>query len=129
MKATEFCQVVESRLGWEAPAGPPYRRYMVEAAKVDAKIATNPALYTEPNMMLAVELLARERLSRSPRAVLDHVNRALDLSLDVDDAIEEAIREAVRIETERGDPEGWGERFARTVGQFRRRALDEWNNR
>lgn len=126
MNATEFCQLVETRLGWEAPAGGERRRYMTEAGKVNKAIAKNPHVYTWDNLRLAVELLRREKKSRTPFAVLAHVERARDLALDQDTDVEADIRGAMAIETEKGDLEGWAVRFARTEGAYRRIVLDEW---
>lgn len=127
MKAIEFCELVEGRLGWEVPTRlPRWRAMTTEAGKVNKKIATNPTLYTWDNLCLAVELLAREKLSRSPVGVFSHVDRALDLALDSEHDVEDQIREAVTYETRRGDPHGWGTRFARASGHYRRLILAEW---
>lgn len=126
MNATQYCKLVEVRLGWEAPAGGERRRYIAEAGKVARAIAKNPALYTWDNLALTVELLHREKKARSPLGVFAHVERALDLSLDNDGDIEVEIRAATWIENEAGDPNGWAVRFARTEGAYRRIALDEW---
>lgn len=126
MNATEFCKVVENRLGWAPPAGPGWKQYSPEAAKVKRKVATNPSLYSWDNLLLAVELLVREKKSRSPLGVFAHVERALDLALDKDDDIEVLIREAVAYEQHRGDPDGWVTRFARATGGYRALALAEW---
>lgn len=128
MNAVDFCQLVESSLGWEAPNLPAWHRYRVEAAKVNKKIATNPALYTWDNLVLAVELLRRERKSRSPLGVFSHVQRALDLALDEEHDVEEEIRRVVALEVSLGDPSGWAGRFSRTTGHYRRLALDEWRS-
>lgn len=127
MTPTDYCKIVENRLGWAPPAtGPAWRRYTTEAAKVKRKIATDPSKYTWENLLLAVELLVRERQSRTPIGVFAHVDRALDLALDKEDDLELLIREAVEYETHRGDPQGWVTRFARAVGGYRRLVLDEW---
>lgn len=126
MTPTDFCRIVEARLGWEAPRGPEFRRYNVEAAKVARKISTNPSLYTWDNLLAAVALLARERQSRTPVGVFAHVDRALDLALDPEHDVEEEIRQVIAYETSLGDPEGWVVRLSRATGQYRRMALDEW---
>lgn len=125
--ASEFCKLVENRLGWAPPANVrPYQRYMREANKVMTRVETNPALYTWENLALAVELLARERTARTPVGVFAHVERALEMRRDPEDDIETRIREVVAYETERGDPDGWVVRFARAEGPYRAEALDEW---
>lgn len=126
MNATQFCKLVEQRLGWEVSAGPDWKKYMTEASKVERKRATNPSLYTWENLRLAVELLAREKTSRSPVGVLSHVDRALDLALDTEHDVETEIRKVIAYEVGRGDPNGWEQRFARTDGPYRQEALNEW---
>lgn len=126
MNATEYCKLVENRLGWVPPTGAPFRQYRAEAAKVKRKIATNPDLYTWENLRLAVELLAREKQSRTPLGVMAHVDRALDLALDREHDVEQLIREAISYESHRGDPAGWITRFARATGAYRAQALAEW---
>lgn len=125
MNSIEYCELVERRLGWEAkPAN--YTAYVREAGKVNRKIATNPSLYTWANLQSAVELLARERQTRSPLGAMAHVDRALDLALDEEYDNELLIREATTYEAGRGDPDGWIGRFARATGPYRSRALVEW---
>lgn len=127
MNATEYCKLVENKLGWAPPRGVRgWELYRAEAAKVNRKIATNPSLYTWDNLLMAVALLVRERQSRTPIGVFSHVERALDLAMDKDDDIEEEIRKVIAYETERGDPNGWVTRLNRATGGWRRTALDEW---
>lgn len=129
MNATEFCELVEMRLGWEIPHRanrPRWKQVVTEAAKVNRKQAENPSLYTWTNLQLAVELLRREKKSRSPVGVFAHVQRALDLALDDESDLEYEIRKVVTYEEQRGDPDGWAVRFARATGPYRRRLLDEW---
>lgn len=128
MNAVDFCKLVETSLGWEAPDAPLWKRYLVEAGKVNKKVATNPALYTWDNLILAVELLRRERKARSPLGVFSHVERALDLALDAEHDVEEQIRRVVTLEVSLGDPSGWAGRFSRATGHYRRLALDEWRS-
>lgn len=125
--ATEFCQLVENKLGWAPPGHlPAFRRYQIEAAKVKRKIATNPGLFTWRNLELAVELLWRERQPRTPIGVFAHVERAVEKAVVSEEAVELQIREALKIEEHRGDPDGWVTRFARATGAFRREAFEEW---
>lgn len=126
MTPTEYCQLVESRLGWLPPEGLSYRRYQQEARKVTTKQQTNPALFTFDNLRLAVELLAREKKTRTPIGVFAHVQRALDLAQDTETDLEIDIRAAMRVEAHRGDPDGWVDRFARAVGPYRAEALAAW---
>lgn len=127
MTPAGFCKHVENRLGWRpAPTRNPRYKYLAEGHKVTAKIADNPDLFTWPNLLAAVELLARERKPRSPSGVFGHVPRALDLLRDKEMDLNIDVREASRIEAERGDPDGWVEVFARAVGVYRVRALTEW---
>lgn len=127
MTPIRFCELVEARLGWEVPSRRVrWRVLMSEGNKVAKKVATNPDLYTWDNLILAVELCARERKSRTPLGVFAHVERALDLALDDEIDVEQEIREVVAYETSRGDPGGWVVRFARATGHYRRLALDEW---
>jgi len=128
MNATEFCELVERRLGWEVPVrnGARWKGLVVEAHKVNQRRYMDIDLYTWENLQLAVELLAREKKSRSPMGVFSHVQRALDLALDVEPDIEEEIRVVMRYETQRGDPEGWVTRFARADGHHRKVLLDAW---
>ena len=125
MNAVQFCELVERRLGWEAK-GVRWRALKVEAGKVNHKIATDPTRYTWDNLILAVELLAREKQSRTPTGVFAHVDRALDLALDREVDYEAEIREVMRYETLRGDPAGWAVRFARAEGAYRRLLLNQW---
>lgn len=126
MNAIEFCKHVEAQLGWEAPAGADRRRYIPEAGKVKRRITTDPERFTWENLLLAVELLRKEKKSRSPIGVFEHVDRALDLALDTEVDVEADIREATRAEAAKGDPDDWVVRFSRATGEFRRRALDEY---
>lgn len=126
MNATEFCKLVESRLGWLPPAGQGWKRYSAMAGRVNRKIATNPALYTMENLQLAVELLAKERLPRNPLGVFAHVPRAVAMSIEDEADVEQGIRVATAIEQGKGDPDGWVTRFARAVGPYRLQALNEW---
>lgn len=123
---TEFCQLVESRLGWIPPDGPDWQRYRVMAARVAKKMDIDPELYSLRNLELAVELLAREKLPRSPLGVFAHVPRAVEMAVDSDEDVESGIRAATAIEQGRGDPEGWVTRFARAMGPYRLQALNEW---
>lgn len=123
--ATIFCELVESRLGWEVP-GVRWRGLVIEANKVNTRRAEDTALYTWENLALAVELLAREKKSRSPIGVFAHVQRALDLALDTEVDVEEEIRTVMRYETALGDPQGWVVRFARATGHHRKVLLDAW---
>ena len=126
MTPTKFCEEVERRLGWEAPPGLPWKRYQAEARKVARKIATDPELYTPRNLELAIALLEREKKSRTPLGVLQHVHRAVNLAVDEEIDVEVEIRKVVAYETERGDPNGWVVRFARATGAYRAQALAEW---
>lgn len=125
MNATQFCELVENRLGWQVK-GERWRGLMAEAGKVKRKIASNPSLYTWENLRLTVELLAKEKKPRTPVGVFAHVERALDLALDQEDDTETQIREVMKFETMRGDPQGWAVRFARADGPFREILLGEW---
>lgn len=128
MNPTEFCKVVENRLGWRPPdLG--WRSYIPAARVVRRKIASNPRLYTWENLLLAVELLAREKQPRSPAGVFAHVERALERKREDDSDVEKRIQHAVGIEAGRGDPEGWGVRFARAMGPFRLELIEEWESR
>jgi hypothetical protein len=127
MNATEYCLVVENRLGWVPPQTKPiWAKYQAEAGKVKRKIATNPELYTWENLLLAVELLVRERQPRTPIGVFAHVERALDLALDKATDVEAEIQEIVAYESGLGDPAGWVVRFARAQGGYRQLLVDEW---
>jgi hypothetical protein len=126
VNATEYCKLVENRLGWAPPGIYGWKKYAAEAAKVKRKIATDPNLFTWDNLMLAVELLVREKQPRTPIGVFAHVDRALDLALDKDHDIEHEIRGVVAYESALGDPAGWVTRFARATGQYREMALNEW---
>lgn len=125
MRPAEFCELVERRLGWEAKP-PRWRSIVTEASKVSRRIEENPSLYTWENLRLTVELLAREKLSRSPLGVFAHVERAVELIVEPEDDTEEQIREVMRYESMVGDPHGWTVRFARADGHFRKVLLDQW---
>lgn len=127
MSPTAFVQLVENKLGWQPPAtAVHYKRYQAEAAKVKRKIATNPELFTWRNLQLAVELLWRERQSRTPIGVFAHVERAVQMAAEDEVDVEVEIRKATLFEEMRGDPAGWVTRFARAVGPYRAEALAEW---
>ena len=119
-----FLRLVENRLGW-APENLHARR--ATEAKVASKSEENP-LYSYRNLALAVELLAREKQSRSPLGVFTHVGRALESAREQEPDIEAKIREAISIESHRGDPDGWVVRFARATGWWRTEAYKEWRN-
>src|SRR4051812_23932896 len=98
MTPTEYCQLVEARLGWLPPEGVAFRRYQGEARKVTSKQKTNPSLFSFDNLRLAVELLAREKKTRTPIGVFAHVQRAIDLAPAKEPDVELEIREAMRVE-------------------------------
>lgn len=125
---TEFCRLVEHRLGWVPPAGPEWQRYRTMASRVAKKMDHDPELYTLRNLELAVELLVREKLPRSPLGVFAHVPRAVEQAVEPEGDVEAAIRAACAVEQGRGDPDGWVTRFARAVGPYRKRALVEWRD-
>lgn len=123
----QFIDAVENTLGWSsALRGPRWKVRKIEAGKVDKKRATNPALYTWPNLMLALELCRRERLPRTPTGVFAHVERALELRRAPEVDLEEAIREATAREVAAGDPDQWVTRFARSAGHYRKEAYEQW---
>lgn len=125
--ATQFVYLVENRLGWSPTVGGSrWRAVSIEAGRVNAKVKTDPTLYTWANLALAVELLVKEKKPRSPLGVFAHVQRALDMAMDHEDDIEEEIREVMKFEVMRGDPQGWAVRFARADGGYRRMLLREW---
>lgn len=130
--ATQFVELVSNRLGWLPPGkAEPWREVAIEASKVKRKIATNPVLYTWDNLELAVELLARERVTpKSPAAVCWHVERALRLAeVDVSRAtIDAEVEEAIRLEVEAGDPDQWAIRLARSFGMGRVEVLNQWRS-
>lgn len=126
MNAIEFCNLVENKLGWEAPPGHNRLRFVAEAGKVNSKIATNPELYTWRNLVLAVELLVREKLTRTPVGVFAYVERAVEMGRELEGDLETQIREICRIEEELGDPDGWVGRFSRAHASYRALAVEEW---
>lgn len=126
MTPTAFCELVENRLGWQAPDDVPWRRYRVEAAKVKRKIAQAPDLYTWRNLQLAVEFCRRQQLERTPVGVMAYVQPALEAAAEEDTDLEKQIYMAVRVELAKGDPEGWVGRLTRAQGQYRAEAFREW---
>lgn len=128
MTPTTFCQLVETRLGWSPPRPelPSWRRYMSEAAKVKRKVAADPVRYTWHNLQLAVELLVREKTSRTPIGVFAYVDRALARSAIPDEQIDGQIAEAIQLETAVGDPHDWVGLLTRARGRFRLEVLTRW---
>jgi hypothetical protein len=129
VNALGFCKLVEQRLGWCPPGnrqGLDFKRYGPTARRVKARMEEEPQRFTFKNLQLAVELLHRERLERSPLGVFAHVDRAVEMSRDVEIDLDEEIRKAMRIEELRGDPKGWATRFMRAQGSYRAEALAEW---
>lgn len=124
--ATEYCRLVEARLGWMPPAGPEFRRYQAMAKRVNNRMLDEPGLFTFANLALAVELLAREKTARNPLGVFAHVERAVAMAAVPELDVETQIREAAAYETERGDPAGWVTRLTRAVGSYRQTVLNEW---
>lgn len=118
-----FMLMVQNRLGWV-----PTNDFALEATekKVAARMAEQPVTYNLRNLTLAVELLAREKETRSPLGVFAHVPRALSLARETESDIETLIHEAVRTELALGDPDGWVVRFARAIGPYRADVYDEW---
>lgn len=130
MNAVEFCQLVESRLGW-IPAGgatndKPWIRYRADASKVVRKQQEDPELYTWENLRAAVALLAHEKKTRTPVGVFAWVPRALELKAEPESVVETQIREAIAIEAAKGDPDLWAVSLNRAVGPYRRQLLHEW---
>lgn len=125
MNGTEFCKIVENRLGW-MPPDRGWKKYLVASQSVTAKIKSNPRLYTWDNLLATVELLRSEGQSRSPLGVFAHVERAVQRKREDDSDVEKRIWFAMTVENGRGDPDGWGPRFARTSGGFRLEAVEEW---
>lgn len=127
MTALQFCHLVENRLGWSPhPKAAPLKVFRSTALVVTEKIETNPTLYTWHNLLLAVELLASERETRSPMGVFAHVERALLLSRVDGTDTDAKIQHAIKVERHRGDPDGWIVRFARASGRWRTEAYEEW---
>lgn len=79
--ATGFVVAVENALGYaleETATKPLYKVRQAEAAKVNRRIKSNPALYTWDNLELALEHCRAKRLSgKSPVYVTYHVENAL----------------------------------------------------
>lgn len=123
---TDFVKLVENRLGWVNPRpGPDWRRYQHIATRVAARRAQTGA--TLADLELAVALLAREKIARSPLGVFAHVERARELAREAEHDIDAAITEAMRQEELRGDPDDWATRFARAHGSYRQELYDRWN--
>lgn len=123
----QFIDAVENTLGWSSTlAGPRWKVRKIEAGRVAKRVATNPALYTWPNLMLALELCRRERLPRAPLGVFAHVERALEMRRVPEHDLEERIRAAISAERANGDPDGWTTRFARAAGYYREEAYQQW---
>jgi hypothetical protein len=122
----DFCIRVENTLGWSHDRSMPrWRALSIEASRLRRKMDTDPALFTWPNLELAVELLRREqREVASPTAVCWHVERALALAaapepvLDgIDADIDDLVNEIAQRELADGDPEGWAMRLHRAWGR------------
>lgn len=131
MTPTAFCKLVEARLGWSPPdpALPEWQRYQSEAAKVKRRIEDNPVLYSWRNLSLAVELLRRQRIERTPIGVFAYVPAAIDAARVEDDDLELQISHAVAFEFSLGDPDGWGARMTRARGAYRVEVYREWQQR
>lgn len=125
---TEFCKLVENKLGWVNPrTGPEWKRYQGVAGRVAQRMFDERV--TLADLELAVELLWRERKPRSPIGVFAHVERARIKAVVSESDVEHDIRHAMAQEELRGDPDGWVVRFSRATGPYRREALDEWKKR
>jgi hypothetical protein len=125
VNGTEFCKIVENTLGW-MPPDRGWKKYIFHSQAVVTKMQSNPTLYTWDNLLAAVELLRREGQPRSPLGVFAHVERAIERKRDVDTDVEKRIWFAMTVENRRGDPDGWGVRFARAMGPFRWELIEEW---
>ncbi len=130
MTPTAFCKHVEGRLGWEPPdVEPQWRRYMVEARKVARKRQQDPNRFTWRNLTLAVELLRRRQLTRTPCGVFAYVDLAVERANVEPTDLETAIVDAINAELCVGDPAGWAGRLMRARGSYRREVLEEWRAR
>ncbi len=130
MTPTQFCQLVETRLGWCPPdIDEPWKRYIAEAAKVKRRRAKDPHKYTWRNLRLAVELCQRKGLTRSPVGVFAYVDQAIAKAVELPDDLDAQIDRAVAAELGHGDPDGFADRMARARGDYRAQLYREWRAR
>lgn len=132
MTPTSFCQLVEGRLGWAPNVSaqtPNWQRYRVEARKVARKLDEDPARFTWRNLRLAVELLRRRQLTRTPCGVFAYVDLALQKANTLPDDTEAAVTRVMHAELAVGDPDGWAARLMRARGRYRLEVLEEWHAR
>ncbi|MGZ4745628.1 MAG: hypothetical protein ACXVYY_00960 [Oryzihumus sp.] len=135
--ATQFCLLVECRLGWD-----PYRLakeqgkdvYKIrgaEAGKINKKVATDPGLYSWENLELAVAYLFRKRIPvQTPTAVCWYVEEALKLAERREplDDLGARVTQAIATEMARDDAgsQEWIGRLARSTGVGREEVLAQW---
>lgn len=122
--ATEYCQLVEARLGWLPPEGPAWSRYNVMAGRVKRRMADFDVTFAD--LALAVELCVKEKRPRHPLGVFHAVPIARAKANQPEPDLEFNIRAAIAYETERGDPAGWVDRLHRAQGPGRQQALEDW---
>lgn len=131
MNATEFCEHVENTLGWEPTVkdgDPKWKRYMVEAAKLNRKVKSDKDLYTWDNLLLTVEWLRRKRKATTPTGVCWHVEKALKEAAVPDplnDHLTALVFSAITEAMVAGEPD-WVEKLARATGSARTEALTDW---
>lgn len=121
----EFMRHVENTLGWHPPKG--YAAQGAYAQRISARMGESEA-FTWHNLELAVELLRREKLPRSPMGVFHHVARAVAMEVDVEEDLDVAVRNAIAIEVAKGDPDGWESRFTRCHPLYREQLLTEYRS-
>jgi hypothetical protein len=137
MNYVDFVIKVENTVGWVLPLNKPvYRARAAAAGAVKKKVATKPTLYTDRNLLLALEYCRRERIQvTSPAAVLWHVEEALkqantvEVVAPVRSDLTQQIAEAVKWEHYRDDEDssGWLMRLQRAQGGGREAVLEDWS--
>ncbi len=129
--ATEFVVLCENTLGWVPDETKElWKARSIQAGRLNKAIKKNPALYTWPNLELAVELLRRRRQPiKSPMFVLYVVEDALRLARQeqarpLADLVDEAI--AFEHSQPALTSHSWIGQLTRAVGKYRQDAYDEW---
>lgn len=134
-KALGFIKHCEDVLGWLPNPNPRVPRTQARrqcATRLVAAMKEDPERYTWHNLLLAVELVRREKtVIRSPLYLLHRVDDALKLANApvAEVPLEEAIRAALMRESVTPDDERsryWTVRFTRATGRYRREAYDAW---
>jgi len=128
----ELVLLMENTLGLRFPpnSGPEWKGRRRQAGILIKKRETDPQLYSEQNICLAIKWAAKHRKPiKSAVAVLSFIPAALkEQGQDgaATDPLSRRVQRAIAHEQALGDPDGWVATLTRCRGPVRGEVLAEW---